>query len=954
MSQTPSEPSSSPPLPLVSAGVPADAGQPKPGALRGFNSDFWALVGCNLIVFASSVCIMVLELTASRLIAGHLGQSLYSWTSVIGVVLAGLSFGNFLGGWLADRYAPHRILPWLFLISGLLTFSVLFVNQWTAKLDPWTFVSWQTWVIGIVAAIFLPPSVALGTISPVTASMALRRTQHTGMTVGNIYAWGAMGSIAGTFLAGFFLIDVFGSRAIIVVTAGALLALGAIVAAGQWALRSAILSGGLPFLAAVTLCVAATSDSTGRVTGAIGAVVDPPKPVAKASKRLPAAKEEETPTPWKLWGMELGKNLQELGLTLKLRNDPLNEYRDESNYSEIGVAPYYDNDRHAWFKVLVLDALQHSYWDADDPTRLNYDYEQVYAGITERSANSWQRTSSITLREVPQDAFNEKLPEGVNYDQATKKLQITGAMSDHQLRDLAGLGSLGTFRTAVLAAWTLSHVRQGESLGTPLQELPEGVEFPLSIAEKVRYDPFVREIVCDKPLSLEEAMGLILLANEQKAYMEDVFQLYRESRHTSTLFIGGGGFVFPRWIEAKFPNKPLIDVAEIDPAVVLAVQIAMGLPADPKLTAVRSHVADARKFIDDVLHKNARVAPAEAVHYDFVYGDAFNHYSVPWHLTTEEFSQKVKALLSPREGVYLVNIIDIFPRTEFPPASQEIGSGTVTCAGRIPVSLEPTNFVVGAWCPAAKPFEKLQIRWSDGDKYELWYNEAMTPETRKGLADLARLNGREILDLAVYRDAVHQLYTATHERFAYLHPLPAALPVTTVRDDWTLAAAPFLDVEVLERGPGRLILGYRGMMSDEAQAKLKQLAPHDAPFAEAVDKLAEGSRSQRVGQFLGRYVNTVRRVFPNVYVFTSNEGRPSNDRDTFVVACSMRPLNFENLVQAGGHWPTAPFAWSETTDAGPMKDGGQMPAILSFARGQILTDDFAPVDNLLAPLFEGE
>ena len=37
------------------------------------------LIGCNLIVFASNICIMVLELTASRLLAHHTGQSLYTW-----------------------------------------------------------------------------------------------------------------------------------------------------------------------------------------------------------------------------------------------------------------------------------------------------------------------------------------------------------------------------------------------------------------------------------------------------------------------------------------------------------------------------------------------------------------------------------------------------------------------------------------------------------------------------------------------------------------------------------------------------------------------------------------------------------------------------------------------------------------------------------------------------------
>lgn len=53
----------------------------------------------NPIVFVSSACIMILELVAGRIIAPYVGVSLYTWTSGIDVVLAGISLGNYLGGW---------------------------------------------------------------------------------------------------------------------------------------------------------------------------------------------------------------------------------------------------------------------------------------------------------------------------------------------------------------------------------------------------------------------------------------------------------------------------------------------------------------------------------------------------------------------------------------------------------------------------------------------------------------------------------------------------------------------------------------------------------------------------------------------------------------------------------------------------------------------------------------
>ena len=82
----------------------------------------------NLIVFVSSACIMILELVAGRIIAPYVGVSLYTWTSVIGVVLAGISLGNYLGGRLADRWASLRLLGGIFLLGGLSSLGILAVD----------------------------------------------------------------------------------------------------------------------------------------------------------------------------------------------------------------------------------------------------------------------------------------------------------------------------------------------------------------------------------------------------------------------------------------------------------------------------------------------------------------------------------------------------------------------------------------------------------------------------------------------------------------------------------------------------------------------------------------------------------------------------------------------------------------------------------------------------------
>jgi hypothetical protein len=364
----------------------------------------------------------------------------------------------------------------------------------------------------------------------------------------------------------------------------------------------------------------------------------------------------------------------------------------------------------------------------------------------------------------------------------------------------------------------------------------------------------------------------VLAQGEMQEYVEAVWMLFNDSRHTSALFIGGGGFVFPRWIEQTFPHEPLIDVAEIDPAVKSAIEKELGLPTQygpptEGKTYIRTHLGDARKFVDDQLRANERkVAEAQPpVTYDFVYGDAFNDLSVPWHLTTREFSLRIKDLLTPRRGVYLVNIIDIYPRVKFTEGTGRQSNKLAIVTGAPPAGLNPRMpLSTKTWAPVPPQFGGLQLLKAGNDGYSL---------------------------------------------------------------------------------------GFRGVMQDEPRDRLLQEAGADARLKAAVRELYRKSREVQVGQFLGRYLNTVRQIFPYVYLFTSNKGAVGELRDTFIVACSLQKLNFENLSASGDHWHDGPFAWSEQISKDEWHDFGEMPSILELARNHILTDLFAPLDNLLAPVF---
>ena len=188
-------------------------------------------------VFISSFCIMVLELVASRLIARHLGSSLYTWTAVIGVILAGITIGNYLGGRIADKFPAKKAVAVLFAICSVACVVTVVLNNITSKWLWLVHLNWPLHVFTHVSIVFLIPSTLLGTISPIVAKMALDRGLPAGRTIGDIYAWSAAGSIAGTFAAGYYLIAAMGTITIIWVIGAVLLLMSILYWFRFWPLR---------------------------------------------------------------------------------------------------------------------------------------------------------------------------------------------------------------------------------------------------------------------------------------------------------------------------------------------------------------------------------------------------------------------------------------------------------------------------------------------------------------------------------------------------------------------------------------------------------------------------------------------------------------------------------------------------------------------------------------------
>jgi MFS family permease len=183
-----------------------------------------------LIVFVASGCTLVLELVAGRVLAPFVGVSIQTWTGAIGVVLAGISLGNYLGGVLADRRGSGRMLGLLLAAGGLASLAVLPLASGLGPVTPRSF-PLVLRIVLLTNLLFFAPSLLLGMVPPIAIQRTLADLDRAGKVVGRIYAASTAGSLAGAFLTGFVLIAHFGTRAIILSVGLTLIVLGSLASA---------------------------------------------------------------------------------------------------------------------------------------------------------------------------------------------------------------------------------------------------------------------------------------------------------------------------------------------------------------------------------------------------------------------------------------------------------------------------------------------------------------------------------------------------------------------------------------------------------------------------------------------------------------------------------------------------------------------------------------------------
>jgi spermidine synthase len=199
------------------------------------------------VVFAAGVGSLATEISASRLLAPYFGNSTIVWANVIGLILASLSLGYWLGGRVADRRPTPRTLGAVVLLAGcliavipfvarpLLDFSVEGLDRVSAGAAIGSFFG--------VLVLFVPPVVLLGMVAPFAIRLAITDVESAGTVAGRLYAVSTVGSLLGTFLSALVLIPAVGTQRTLLAAAALIGFGGAALLGRRWFVLGAVLAG---------------------------------------------------------------------------------------------------------------------------------------------------------------------------------------------------------------------------------------------------------------------------------------------------------------------------------------------------------------------------------------------------------------------------------------------------------------------------------------------------------------------------------------------------------------------------------------------------------------------------------------------------------------------------------------------------------------------------------------
>lgn len=168
-----------------------------------------------LVAFLAGAILMALELVGSRVLAPHFGGSIFVWGSLIGVFLAALSIGYYLGGRLVDSRPSPALLAAILFAAGILVLLIPRYDDLIAARIIDRNMGPRAEPLAACMIFFFIPGVLMAVTSPFVIRLTAKTLSRVGRTAGAVFAISTIGSIAGTLGAAFYLIPAMGTTALL-------------------------------------------------------------------------------------------------------------------------------------------------------------------------------------------------------------------------------------------------------------------------------------------------------------------------------------------------------------------------------------------------------------------------------------------------------------------------------------------------------------------------------------------------------------------------------------------------------------------------------------------------------------------------------------------------------------------------------------------------------------------
>src|SRR5580693_4803852 len=167
-----------------------------------------------IVAFVTGAIVMSFEMLGSRYLNPYFGSGIYTWAALISTVLAALTAGYFLGGFITDRTVSASVLGAIVSVASLYLLALPSFADVILGIVSNTMDDVRLGSLAAALAIMVVPVALYGVYSPFAIRLVLRAAQQSGTVSGTVYGVSTAGSIAGTLGTTFFLIPTIGTRAI--------------------------------------------------------------------------------------------------------------------------------------------------------------------------------------------------------------------------------------------------------------------------------------------------------------------------------------------------------------------------------------------------------------------------------------------------------------------------------------------------------------------------------------------------------------------------------------------------------------------------------------------------------------------------------------------------------------------------------------------------------------------